>query len=96
MPFKGLTRTIAITPPKHLKTFVVQKTEVSRWLKKFRSGCKNLDDQVSFELNFNPILQVKKLNLVSSTWRVSGEFSILLSNFGLVSLFNGISAFLGH
>ena len=39
--------------------------------------CKNLDDQVR---SGQVVLQTVEENLMSSTWRVSGELSILQSN----------------
>ena len=57
-----------------LKTFVVQK------VKKFHSGCKNLDDQVwpgrAKTMDSKVVLQAIESNLVSITCRVSGELSI--------------------
>ena len=50
---------------------------VTKWFKKFCSGCKNLDDQsMSAKLktmDSKAMLQANKANPVSSTQRVSGE-----------------------
>ena len=67
------------------KTFFCTKGEgtvdpriVKRWFKKFQLGCKKLDDQVRSSrpktIDFEPVFQA--VNLMSSTWRVSGEFCI--------------------
>ena len=57
---------------------------VSRCFKKFRSGCKNLDDQVKSRRPKNvyskTVLQAVATNPVSSTQRVSGELSISQSS----------------
>ena len=54
----------------------VDHITVTSWLKKFHSGCKNFDDQAKLEA----MLQAIKVNLGSSTWKVSGELGILLSS----------------
>ena len=53
---------------------------VSRGLKKFYKGCKNLDNQIR---SVRPktwdslaVLQAIEANLASNTWRVSGELRI--------------------
>ena len=59
----------------------VDHSKVIRWFKKFCSGCKNVDAQLksgrSKIMDFKAVLQVIEANLVSSTWRLFGLFSIL-------------------
>ena len=54
--------------------------EHSKWLKKFSSGCKNLDNQVrsrwSKSVESEGVFQAIDANLVSSIWRVSGKLGI--------------------
>ena len=58
----------------------VDYNAVTRWLKKLHSGYKNLNNQTrsgrSKIMAFKAMLQVVKANLVSGTYRVSGEFGI--------------------
>ena len=74
------------------KTFVARKVKVphsttTKWFKSFHSGCKNFDDQVrsgrTKTVISEAIFQAIEVNLISSTWRVSGEFGI--SQFSAVS-----------
>ena len=57
---------------------------VTKWFKKFHSGCKNLDDQVRSgkpkTAGSDAVLTDIKANPESSAWRVSGELGILLSS----------------
>ena len=52
----------------------------TRWFKKFCLGCKNIYDQGRLgklkTIDFNDVLPSMEANLVSSTWKESGEFSI--------------------
>ena len=52
---------------------------VIRWFKKYRLGCKNLSNQVRSgrpkTVDSAAVLQVIKVSQMSSTWRVSGEFT---------------------
>ena len=79
----------AKTPQKQPKTICCVKSEgvvdhstVTRWLKKFRLGCKNLDAQISRPKTVNSVavLQALKANPMSSTQRVSLEFGISQSS----------------
>ena len=53
---------------------------IRRWLKKFCSRCKNLNDQARSgkpkTVNSETALQAIEANRVSSIWRVSGELAI--------------------
>ena len=55
--------------------------DYSRWLKKFRTGCKNLDDQVRSGMpkivDSEVLPKTTEANRASSSWRVSGELGIL-------------------
>ena len=59
---------------------------VTRWFKKFCSGCKNLDDQAK---SARPKTEDTKVNPASSTWRVSGELGI--SQTSVVCNFHNLS-----
>ena len=74
-----------ITAVKTAKNFCCTKDEgavdySTRWFKKFYSGGKNLDDQTRSGrpkiVDSKAVLKAREANLVSSTWRVSGEFDI--------------------
>ena len=58
----------------------VDHNTVTRWFKKFRSGCKNLDDQARSGMPKNmsskAVLQAIEANWASSTRRVSGKMGI--------------------
>ena len=58
----------------------VDYSAVSRWLKKFHLGCKNLDEQAKSgrpkTVDSEALLQVIEANPASYTQRVSGELSI--------------------
>ena len=60
---------------------IVDFSAATKWFMKFRSGCKNLDDQVisgrSRTTDFGAGFQNEDRNPVSRTRRVSVEFSIL-------------------
>ena len=62
----------------------VDHGRVTRWLKKFHSGYKNLDTLVRSDrpktMDSAAMLQAIEAYLVSSTQRVSGELSISLSS----------------
>ena len=57
---------------------------VTRWLKKFCLGYKNLDNQAKLGrskiVDSKAKLQATEANSVSSTWRVSGELDLLQSS----------------
>ena len=56
---------------------------VTRWFKKFCLGCKNVDQVrsgLTKTVDSKAVLLAIEASLVSSSWRVSGEFSILLSS----------------
>ena len=59
---------------------VALRSAVTRWFKKFYSGCKNLDDQPwsgrSKTMDFEAVLEAINANLLSCIQRVSGKFSI--------------------
>ena len=61
-----------------------------RWFKKFYPNCKNLNYQARLGkpkmVDSKPVFQAMEANLVSSTWRVSGELSI--SQSGVVCHFH--------
>ena len=74
-------------PQKQPKIFVAQKmkaqlipVELIKWLKKFCSGCKNLDNHTSSArpktVDFKAVLQAIKANPVISTRRLSGKLDI--------------------
>ena len=63
------------------KTFVkgegaIDLSRVNKWIKKFRSGCKNLHNQARSgrpkTVDSEAVLQGIETNPASSTWRVSG------------------------
>ena len=60
---------------------VVDHSRITRWFKKFRSGCKNLDDQArsgrSKTVDSEAVLQTIEANPVSNTRRGSDELGIL-------------------
>ena len=62
----------------------VDHSTVTRWLKKFRSGCKNLDNQMrsgrSKCVDSEIVLQAIEANLASSTQTVWGELCISYSS----------------
>ena len=66
-----------------IKNISCMKSEnaVIRWFKKFRSSCKNVDDQAwsgrHKSVDSEAVLQDNDTNLVSSTGRVLGELGIL-------------------
>ena len=53
---------------------------VTRWFKKFRSGCKNRDDQAKTDrskmMDSEAVLQITEANPVTSILRVSSELDI--------------------
>ena len=55
----------------------VDYNTVARWLKKFRSSCKNLDDQVRSSglktLDSEAVLEAIEANLISSIQRVTSN-----------------------
>ena len=59
---------------------IVNHSTVTRWLKKFFFGRKNLKNQARFDrrktMNFKAVLQAILANLMSSTERVSGKLGI--------------------
>ena len=65
---------------------------VIRWRKKFRWGCKNLDEWACSDrpesVNFEAVLVVDEANPTSRTWRVSGKLGI--SQFILVHYLHGL------
>ena len=62
----------------------VDHSTIVRWFKKFHLGCKNFSNQASSgrpkTMNSKAVSHVIMGNLESSTWRVSGEFSISQSS----------------
>ena len=60
----------------------VDHSKVARWFKKFYLGCKNFDDQA----------KSSKPKTVDS----EAMLQVIETRFGLVSLFNGISTFVGY
>ena len=58
----------------------VDHVTVTRWFKKFCSVCKNLNDQARVDkpksMDSEAMFQTIETNLVSNTWRVSGELDI--------------------
>ena len=68
----------------------VDHSSVTRGFKKFRLGCKNLDDQARLDRP-KAVLQAIEANLVSSTWRVSGELDI--SQFSIVHYLYDLKTF---
>ena len=72
-----------ISLQKQLKPFFCAKVEsvvdskVSWWFKKFNYGCKNVDNQAKLgrpkTVDSKTVPHTIGANLVSSTWRVSGE-----------------------
>ena len=62
----------------------VELITVTRWFKKFCWGCKNLNSQVRSgkpkTIDSEVVLQAIEANPMSSSWRVSGEFSKKLSD----------------
>ena len=52
----------------------------TRWIKKFYSSCKNLNNQTRSDSSKSMDSKAVKQNLVSSTQRVSGEFGISKSS----------------
>ena len=58
----------------------VGHSTVTKWLKKFYSSCKNIDDQASSvrftSVNSAAVIQARETNQVSRTQRVSGELVI--------------------
>ena len=75
---------------KYIYKNTVDHCTVSRWLKKFCSGCKNLNNLARSgkpkSMDSNAMLQVIAANPQSSTQRVSGEFNI--SQFIVVHFFH--------
>ena len=63
---------------------VVDHSIVTRWLKKFSSGCKNLDNQARSSrpknVDAEAALLAIEINLLSSTERVSGNLRISQSS----------------
>ena len=55
----------------------VDHSTVNKWLKKFRSGCNNIDDQEKLGrpkiVNSETVFQAIDANPVCSTWKVSGN-----------------------
>ena len=62
----------------------VDHSTVTRWFKKFRSGCKNLDDQARSgrpkTVDSEAVFQAIEANPKSSTRKVSGELGISQSS----------------
>ena len=58
----------------------VVPSTVTRWLKKFCSDCKKLDNKARSDrpktVDSEAVLQAIETNPVCNTWSVSGEFSI--------------------
>ena len=72
--------------PKYLKgEGAVDHRTVTRWFKKFRSRCKNLDNQTGSgrpkTVDSEAVLRAIEANLVSSTRRVSGELDSVIGYF---------------
>ena len=63
---------------------LVEHRTVTRWFKKFHSGCKNLNNQAMSGrykiMESKTVLQALEANPVSSIWRISGEFGISQSS----------------
>ena len=58
---------------------MVDHYSVTRWFKKFRSVCKNLDDQTRLGRPKSLDFEVIESNQASRSWRISGEASISYS-----------------
>ena len=59
---------------------MVDHSTVAGWLKKFRSGCENLEAQTRWarpkSVGFEAVLQVLEANLASSTRSSTSQFSV--------------------
>ena len=71
----------------------VDYSTVTRWFKKFLSGCKNLNNLIALgrpeTVDSETVLQAIEPHLVSSIWRVSGKLSISQSR--VVHYFHNLS-----
>ena len=69
----------------------VDHSTVTKWFKKFHSGCKSLINQASSSriqsMNSMTVLKTIEANPVSSTWRLSAEFKITQSSDFTISQF---------